>query len=169
MPRTGFVFDRPLLDSLSEQARRSPRARQHFNLHANYEEPCQRLLNAIEPGSYIPPHRHAIDPKTESLIAVRGLFALILFDDTGAVADVVRFGSERYLESSAASIGVELQPGTWHTVLALVPGSVLLEIKAGPFIPTAAKELAPWAPGEGSADVPTYLRFIEEAVRRSGE
>lgn len=169
MPGNGFVLDRPLLDSLSEQARRSPRARHHFNLHAGYEEPCQRLLNAIEPGSYIPPHRHAIDPKTESLIAVRGLFALILFDDTGAVAHVVRFGSERYLESSATSIGVELQPGAWHTVLALAPGSVLLEIKAGPFIPTAAKELASWAPREGSAGVPAYLRFLEEAVRRPGE
>lgn len=92
----------------------------------------------------------------------------MLFDDAGAVTDIVRFGSERYLESSATAIGVELQPGVWHTVLALAPGSVLLEVKAGPFLPTAAKEAAPWAPTEDSADVPAYLRLLEEEVQRAG-
>jgi len=53
------------------------------------------LFNAIEPGSYIRPHRHASDPREELLIAVRGLVALVTFDDQGAVTNVLRFGTSQ--------------------------------------------------------------------------
>lgn len=153
-----------LLASLAEEASRSPRARLHRNLHESYEDPCQRLLNAIGMDSYIRPHRHALDPKSECLVAVRGMFALLVFDNAGVVQEVVRFCTEKYCDEGGSSVGVELPPGTWHTVIALAPNSVLLELKAGPFEPSAAKEPAPWAPEEGAIEAGPYLQRLRELI-----
>ncbi len=116
------VFSAAELDALTQQARATPRLRQHRNIHDDYQAACQRLFNAIEPDSYIRPHRHSVDPRDELLMAVRGLMALITFDDAGHVTSVVRFGSEAHGPGVAA--GVEVAPATWHTVVALAPGSV---------------------------------------------
>lgn len=121
-------------------------------------------MNAIGMDSYIRPHRHARDPKAETLIAVRGLFALVIFDDLGNVQEIVRFGSERFADSDALSVGVDLTPGIWHTIIALEPGSVLLELKAGPFNPNSAKEPAPWAPEEGTEAGTRYLAELRAKV-----
>jgi len=152
------TFDTQYLNDLTEQAKRSPRLRQHQNIHQSYQDACQRLFNAIEPGSYIRPHRHSTEPRQELLIAVRGAMALVTFDDHGAVTGVVRFGSEKHANDAAA--GVEVTPSTWHTVVALEAGSVLLEVKAGPFDPNQPKDLAPWAPAEGTPDADSYLQRL---------
>ena len=149
-----------LLDGLLRKAAEAPRRRQHLNLHTSYADPCQRLLNAIELDSYIRPHRHALDPKAECLVAVRGKFALITFDDRGSPGHVVRFGTELHGRDGQFDIGVEVPAATWHTVIALVPGSVLLEVKAGPFNPDAAKEPAPWAPEEHSVAADDYFQTL---------
>lgn len=154
------------LDDLVAQAAASPRLRQHANLHASYAEPCQRLFNAIGVDSYIRPHRHLLDPKTETLLAVRGRMTLVLFDEQGRVMQIVPFGTVPSDEGCDAC--VEILPGTWHTVLADLPGAVLFEVKAGPFQLQHAKEWAPWAPTEGSVEVAAYmaeLRQIVEQVR----
>lgn len=98
------IFNSELLRSLSEQAKKSPRLRKNFNLHASYEEPSQRLLNAMEPGSYIRPHRHLTDPKPESFVGLRGRFALVAFEEEGQVEKVCLFGPR---EDAA---GVDLPP-----------------------------------------------------------
>jgi cupin fold WbuC family metalloprotein len=151
-----------LMDDLARAAKASPRRRQHHNLHQSYGDPCQRLLNAIGPESYIRPHRHSFDPKTETLVALRGLFALVLFGDNGAVREVIRFGTELYAAVECAA--VELAPQAWHTVVALVPDAILLEIKAGPFDPGAAKEFASWAPNEGSPQARQYQKWLARLI-----
>jgi len=155
------VFSADYLDSLVEEASQSPRARQHRNIHERYDDPCQRFLNAIGTDSYIRPHRHSLDPKAETLIAVRGQFALITFDDAGAILNIVRFGTET---DATVPVGADLPPGIWHTIIALVAGSVLLELKAGPFNPNAAKEPAPWAPEEGTSNGREYLQRLRELI-----
>jgi cupin fold WbuC family metalloprotein len=159
-------FSPEFLGTLIEEAGLSPRSRQHRNIHRSYEDPCQRFLNAIGMDSYIRPHRHSLDPKAETLVAVRGTFALVIFDDGGAVQEMVRFGTEKYGEAEGLSVGVDLPPGTWHTIMALVPGAVLLELKAGPFDSSAAKEPAPWAPEEGSVDALPYLQGLRDLLLR---
>lgn len=140
--------------------------RQHLNIHQEYEDPCQRFFNAVGTDCYIRPHRHSLDPKTEDLIAIRGMFALISFRDSGEIEQVVKFGTEKFVEEAdAAAVGVELAAGTWHTVLALTEGAILLELKAGPFNPSAAKEPAPWAPEEGTAEATNYLRYLKHSVQ----
>lgn len=152
------VFSADYLNKLTAQAQGNLRKRQHCNIHESYADPCQRLFNAIEPDSYIPPHRHATDPKDELLIAVRGSMALVTFDEQGIVTRVVRFGADRSGDGSA--VGAEVAANTWHTVIALEPGCVLLEVKAGPFDPNQPKNLAPWAPDESSNQVAAYRQML---------
>ena len=158
------VFSADFLNNLTAQAQGSPRKRQHRNIHESYQDPCQRLFNAIEPGSYIRPHRHASDPRDELLIAVRGSMALVTFDEQGMVTEAVRFGERRNGEDFA--VCVEVPAGTWHIVIALQSGSVLLEVKAGPFDPNQPKDLAPWAPDEGSPPALAYLNKLIGLVER---
>jgi cupin fold WbuC family metalloprotein len=154
------VFSSDLFGGLTSKAQESPRKRQHLNIHRDYEDPCQRFFNAIGMDSYIRPHRHSLDPKAESIIAIRGLFALVVFDEQGAIARIERFGTE----SRCANAGVEIAPGTWHTIIALTASAVLIELKAGPFDASAAKEPAPWAPEEASKDAASYLKFLRNAI-----
>lgn len=156
------VFSAEQLDGLVNQAKRSPRLRQHQNIHMTFDESCQRLFNAIEPESYIRPHRHTSVQRDELLVAIRGLMALVTFDEVGQVQRVIRFGSEKY--GAELAVGVEVGPSIWHTVLALVPGSVLLEVKAGPFDPVQPKDLAEWAPIEYGAGVAKYIQFLKQSL-----
>ena len=156
------IFTGDFLRNLSTHAAKNPRKRQHLNIHQSYQDACQRLFNAIEPGSYIRPHRHASEPREELLIAIRGSMALITFDDQGYVTGILRFGSEKHGIDLAA--GAEVASSTWHTVVALEPGCVLLEVKAGPFDPNQPKDLAPWAPEEGSEAAVDYLNFLLERI-----
>lgn len=158
-------FSSDYLSDLTEQAMTNDRLRQHRNVHQSFQDPCQRLFNAIEPGSYIRPHRHASDPRDELLVAVRGLMALITFDNSGTVTNVLRLGTEKY--SSATCTAVEVPSDVWHTVIALESGCVLLEAKAGPFDPDQPKDLAPWAPPEFSKDVSRYLITLTQMAKSS--
>jgi len=155
------VFSSGYLDGLSCEAMGSPRRRQHRNIHEEYGDGCQRLFNAIEPESYIRPHRHGVVPRAETMIAVRGMMVLCTFDDEGGVVENVRFGVCR---GEDVALGVEIPAGCWHTVIALEPGSVLLELKAGPFDPEQPKEMALWAPEEGSAAAAGYLQWLVDVV-----
>lgn len=120
------------------------------------------MFNAVGIDSYIRPHRHSLDPKAETLFAVKGKFALVVFDERGAPQQVSAFGTELFGEEIPA--GVELSPGAWHTVVALTENAILLELKAGPFDPQAAKEFAPWAPEEGTAQATRYLQSLRQQI-----
>jgi cupin fold WbuC family metalloprotein len=145
-----------LLASVSRDAASRPRLRANFNFHPGDDFPAHRLLNAIEPGSWLPPHRHLDPAKDETIIVLAGALGAVIFDDGGVVV------SSRRLDAGGDCCGVDIPHGTWHTVLALVPGTVLFEAKSGPYRPLSAEELAPWAPGEGAPEVAAYA----ESLRR---
>lgn len=142
------------LDELSRQAVSAERLRKNRNLHDSYDDPCQRLFNALEPGSYIRPHRHTLPPKPETFVVVRGAMKLLTFTDDGDIDRVV------HLEPGADAIAVDLPPGLWHMVVALQPGTVFFETKPGPYQPLSDKDFAPWAPAEGGEDAPLYLKAL---------
>jgi cupin fold WbuC family metalloprotein len=162
-------FSARFLDDLVSRADSSPRGRQHFNVHSSHDEPCQRLFNAIGMDSYIRPHRHLLDPRNELLVAIRGSFAVLAFDDRGGVLGAVRLSAgDGAPGSGRPAAGVEIEPDEWHTAIALVPGSILLEVKAGPFSETAAKEFAGWAPAEGTPAARAYLEGLRARLPALG-
>jgi cupin fold WbuC family metalloprotein len=149
------IIDRRLLDETSAQADISPRRRKNHNFHASEAEVCHRLLNAIEPDSYIPPHCHHDPSKDETLIVVRGRLGVIFFDERGAVTATV------VLEPVGESVGVNIPHGMYHTLVALEPGSVFFEAKAGPYAPLTPQEKAPWAPVEDEPRAFSYLADLK--------
>ncbi len=151
------VTDARALDDLSAAARRSSRRRMNLNLHLDYADPCQRLFNAVEPDSYIRPHRHLTPPKSETFLAVRGRFAVVIFDDDGVVAHVAFL-------SPGAMAAADIEAGAWHAVISLEAGSVFFETKPGPYEPLCDKDWAPWAPVEGSAGAISYLENLKRSV-----
>lgn len=146
------------LDALSRAAQQDPRRRCNLNLHEDYQDPCQRLFNAVEPGSYIRPHRHTAPPRPECFVAVRGRFVLLLFDDAGTVITTA------HLAPDGPEVCAEIPAGTWHCLVALEPGSLFFEAKPGPYVPLTDKDFAPWAPPEGSPEAMWYLETLYEAV-----
>jgi cupin fold WbuC family metalloprotein len=145
-------IDTDLLDMLSNQARAVARRRSHYNFHESADEPVQRFLNVMEPGTYVHPHRLAAPPKWELTLALRGHAVILFFDDSATVV-------ERYdLRADGPLQAVEIPANTWHSVLALQTGTALLELKEGPFVGSRVeKDFAAWAPAEGAADVPELV------------
>jgi cupin fold WbuC family metalloprotein len=149
-------IDTTLLDHASGLAAASPRGRRNFNFHRAESDASHRLLNAIEPGSYIRPHRHLDAAKDETLVVVRGRLGAVVFDEAGSVVDTA------VLAAGGECCGINLPHGTYHTVLALEPKTVFFESKAGPYRPLDLVESAPWAPEEGARDALPYLAALRE-------
>ena len=144
------------VENLFASALQTVRGRKHCNLHQTQQEPCQRLLNAILPDSYIRPHRHLEGSGVETLVVLKGEAKLLIFDDHGEII---------YVDKLSGDDGVmiaEVPPQTWHTVLAEEPSGVLIfEVKQGPFCALNAKDFAPWAPDEKSKSVHLYLANLK--------
>ena len=149
------IIDRDFLELVSSQAKTSPRRRRNHNFHASESDTCNRLLNAIEPDSYIQPHCHNDATKDETLVAVRGRLGVIFFDERGAVT------ATAVLAPAGESVGVNIPHGMYHTLVALDPGSVFFEAKAGPYVPLTSREKAPWAPAEGEPRASSYLADLK--------
>lgn len=151
------LLDQQTLDTLSREALSAPRRRKNLNLHSSLEDPLQKLFIAMQADSYIRPHRHPEPEKTELFIAIRGRFAVLIFDANGIL-------QKRYeLEANGKLFAAEIKPETWHTVIALDDGAVFLEVKQGPYTPLTDKHFADWAPAENTAGVSAYLNWLQQA------
>ena len=153
-------IDQPLLDRVSAEAVRNPRLRMNFNFH-RHEEPVQRLLNAVEPGSYVRPHRHVDPPKWEMFVCLRGRGAALVFDDEGRIAGA------HQLDPARGEFGVEIAGGVWHSIISLAVGSVFLEVKEGPYEPKHVGVFATWAPAPDDPGAAGFLAAMERYCTRS--
>lgn len=159
---TPSLFSEAQLDELIHAACHSPRLRMNFNMHPDSGSTVQRLFNAMEPRTYIRAHRHARPNGWELMLAIRGHFDLLLFDETGRVT------CRYHMESDGGQIAVEVPPRTWHTVISRAPGTVMFEIKEGPYLPVPPEDFAPWAPDpENKPLAMAFLDWAENA--RPGE
>jgi len=148
------VIDSELMQRAIEASRKSPRKRVILPIHKTHDDPLQRMLNAIQPGSYIRPHRHFAPPTAESIVMLRGAIGLVTFQLDGQVDRLIR------VEARSPSVGIDISPTVYHTFFALEPDTVCFEVKAGPFDPKAAKDFADWAPAEGADQSMKYLRSL---------
>ena len=121
-----MILDDTLLDGLEAKAVQSPRLRMNLNLHDSLEAPAQRLLNALEPGTAIPIHRHR--HTFETYVLLRGRMFVVFYDSMGGAIE--RF----LLDPNAGKYGIHIPAGQWHAVEVIEP-SVILEVKDGPYMP----------------------------------
>ena len=130
----------------------------NFNFH-ELDDPANRMLNAIEPDSYIRPHRHLHPPLDEAFIVLRGRGVVILFEERGSVEKILP------LFAKTLHLGVDIPTGWYHTIISLETGSVFYEVKAGPYDPQRHKDFAPWTPPEDSPEAWEYLAYLKQQAR----
>ncbi|MDF2399233.1 MULTISPECIES: WbuC family cupin fold metalloprotein [Pseudomonas] len=151
---TGPSFlDQALFSDLAEKAAANPRGRQHHNFHA-MEEPCHRMAVALQPSTYVPPHRHLSADKAETLLVLKGRLGVLIFDEAGQVK------GKRILQAGGDCVGVDLPAGVFHGLVALEADSLMFECKAGPYRPVGEGEQASWAPREGEPGVAEYQAWM---------
>lgn len=153
------IITRDLLRQVSEEAVASPRLRKNHNFHPSNDSRCHRLLNAIEPGSYIRPHRHLDPEKDEAFILMSGRLGIATFSDDGTVTGTA------ILSHESGVLAADIPAGIFHTALSLEPGTVFYEAKAGPYLPLTEAEKAPWAPGEDDTAAHEYLEQLAGLFR----
>lgn len=148
------IINNNMLDAVSAKAKDSERQRINHNFHADYDDPINRMLNALEPSTYIQPHKHEQPDKREVFIVLKGSFMVYLFNNEGEVTQMVK------LSQSDGCYGVDIPAGIWHTLVCLESGSVAYEIKDGPYEKMKDKNFASWAPKEGEAGCQAYLHEL---------
>lgn len=123
-----MIINTALLDSLMEQAKSNPRLRQSFDLRNSPDDESQRILNAIEPGSPMPIHRH--QKTSETVVCLRGRLVWEFYDELERICtDYIE------LSPNGQVVALNVPAGQWHTVKALESGSVILECKEGAYEP----------------------------------
>jgi cupin fold WbuC family metalloprotein len=151
------LMTRERLDETVRQSRKSSPGRIIAPLHRTLSDPLHRMLNAMQPGSYVRPHRHLDPPKAEAWIVLRGAVLFVTFFEDGRIRD------HRVLNADSETFGVDLVPGHYHTLAALKPDTIIYEVKTGPYEEATDKSFAPWAPAEGTTEAQKYLSNLLEA------
>lgn len=126
-----MIIDKNLLDNLSEQAKASPRLRCNLDLRNSAEDKSQRMLNALEPGTLMPIHRHK--GSSETCVCVRGHFEEYLYDENGNLTDTINMVPD--------GIVLNIEKGQWHSLKCLESGTILLEAKDGAYRPLDEDEI----------------------------
>lgn len=146
-----------LLSKIHKEAQKSPRKRKNYNFH-QIEDSAQRFLNAIEPESYVHPHRHINPHRDEGFLVLQGKGIAVSFKETGEILDSF------LLDPTQGQLGVDIPGGLYHTIIALEKGTVFYEVKPGPYNPVADKGFAPWAPQENTPDSIQYLNDLKKRL-----
>jgi len=123
-----FVLSNEALQSTVEASRHGSRRRMIQPFHRSEDDTLHRMFNAVQPDSYIRPHRHLEPPKAEAWIVLRGKVVFFTFEEDGAIRDCLE------LRASGPAFGVDLVPGVFHTLLAMEPDTVVYEVKFRPVL-----------------------------------
>ena len=121
-----MIIDKDLLGEVTRQAQNSSRLRMNYNFHQSLDEKCHRMLNAVEPGTDVPIHRHPT--KDESFVILRGKVRVTTHNDDGSIIDDI------VLDQNEGRYGVNIPKGVWHKLESLESGSCIFECKEGPFV-----------------------------------
>ncbi len=128
-----MVIDKHVLDELSRRAQLSPRLRMSMDLRNSSADGSQRMLNALEPGTVMPIHRH--HGSSETVVVLRGKISWIFYDDRGCITDQVT------LDANGDTRMLSVEKDRWHSLECLESGSVLYESKDGPYHPLEEDEI----------------------------
>lgn len=154
MKQSVIKINKALLDQVTNEAQTSARRRNIHNFHTDYSDPINRMLNAMEPDTYARPHKHEDPDKREAFFILRGRVMVVIYNEDGSIADHI------ILDNSTGNYGIEIPPKVWHNVISLESGTVVYEVKDGPYSPNNDKNFAPWSPAEGSDECQAYIDSI---------
>lgn len=128
-----MILDTKFLDELTAKAKENPRLRMNYNLHDSLDSKAQRLFNGLEPGTVLPTHRHV--ETSETYILVRGALRVTLLDDDKNVIETAE------LNLNNGVFGLHIPANTWHKVDVLESGTVIFEVKDGPYTPLTSDNI----------------------------
>jgi len=154
------VLSDELLERTLDASRQSDRRRMILPFHKSAEESPHRMFNAMQPGTYVRPHRHLDPPKSEVFLLLRGALDFIVFDEHGAITFA------RRLEAGTPEFGIDIAPRLFHGIVVRAPDTLIYEVKPGPYTAASDKDFAPWAPVENSDGVAAYVRDLDAALER---
>lgn len=120
-----MIIDKKLLDELTAEAKASPRKRMNRDMRNSAEDKSQRMLNALEPETVLPVHRHR--GSSETVVILRGSAEQLFFDDKGNITERV------LLKPDSECVGFNIEKGRWHKIVALESGTVIIEAKDGSY------------------------------------
>ncbi len=126
-----MIIDKTILDNLTAQAKVSPRLRMNLDLRNSPDDRSQRMLNAIEPGTILPIHRHRTS--SETVVCLRGHFEEYFYDAEGKLTDVI--------DMAPGGTLINIPVGQWHSLKSLESGTVLLECKDGAYEPLGEEDI----------------------------
>ena len=126
-----MIINDELLDELTDKAKNNPRLRQGMDLRNTPEDKSQRMLNALEPGTVMPIHRHK--ETSETCVCVRGHFEEFFYDENGNLTDTI--------DMVPGGVVLNIEKGQWHSLKCLESGTVLLEAKDGAYRPLEEDEI----------------------------
>ena len=149
-----IIINNQFIEPVISKANSSPRRRMNYNFHRQLDDPLQRMLNCLEPDTYIQPHKHEHPDKCEAFILLKGKALVVEFDNDGHIR------SHALLETGTGTYGVEIAPRIFHCIIALEPGTVIYEVKNGPYSPIDDKNFASWAPKEGEDGCRMYMENL---------
>lgn len=133
-PPFGMKITQELLDRLTEEAKANPRLRVNYDLRNSAEDGSQRMLNAIEPGSVFPIHRHR--KTSETMVCLRGKLVVEYYEEQERTCT-----EAIELSPNGPVMALNIPAGQWHTVRALESGTVILEMKDGPYEPLGEEDI----------------------------
>ena len=128
-----MLIEEKLLDSVTSRAKTSDRLRMNYNLHDSLDAKAQRLLNALEPGTELPIHRH--QHTAETYIVLRGAIKVLFYNDERMLTN------EFMINPLEGRYGIHIPAGQWHTLEVLDSGTVIFEVKDGPYVPLQPEDI----------------------------
>lgn len=132
-------------------SRESPRKRVIQRIHKSQDEGAHRMFNAMQPGTYIAPHRHLSQKKGETFIVVSGSLLFLEFTDDGELKE------HTLLQPGTEAFGIDVAPHVYHSFIVLKPDTLIFEVKEGPLDEAGDKDVPTWAPHEGTEEAEPYL------------
>ena len=147
-------IDQKLLNEMTLKSRGAKRGRAHYTFHKSDDDTLQRMLNAMQPGTYLQPHKHENPDKREVFLVLTGKFLVVEFEKNGTITD------HMILDAKSHQYAAEIAERIYHTVICLKPDSIAYELKDGPYNFIDDKNFASWAPKEGDPECAAYIDKI---------
>ena len=126
-----MIITQEILDGLTAKAKENPRLRCNLDMRNSADDQSQRMLNALEPGTIMPIHRHK--STSETCVCIRGHFEEYFYDENGNLTDTI--------DMVPGGIVLNIEKGQWHSLKCLESGTVLLEAKDGPYQPLSPEDI----------------------------